>query len=120
MGGDTIKKLLPYASGLLTGLLNGLLGAGGGMITVPMLRACGLDEQQAHATSIAVVVPLSLISALLYLFAGRLEFSAALIYLPGGLVGAWAGSRLLPRIKTTLLRRIFGCVMIWSALRLLL
>ena len=119
-GGDTIKKLLPYGAGLLTGLLNGLLGAGGGMIAVPMLRASGLDEQQAHATSIAVIVPLSLVSAWLYLTAGRLEFSSAMVYLPGGLAGALAGSWLLPRIKTTLLRRIFGCVMVWSALRLLL
>ena len=114
-----LKQWLPVLTGLVTGLLNGLLGSGGGLVTVPMLRQCGLKPQECHATSIAVIFPLSALSAFLYLQEGRLELASALPYLPGGLAGALLGALLLPRIGTKLLRRIFALLMLWSGLRLL-
>lgn len=116
---DKAKKWLPWGAGFVIGILNGLLGAGGGMVAVPTLRACGVEGKRSHATSLAVMVPLSLVSAWLYLSAERLELSAALPYLPGGLAGALAGAWLLRRIDTLLLRRVFGVLLIYSAVRLL-
>ena len=46
--------------GAATGAANGLFGGGGGMIAVPLLRAQGLEEKRAHATAIAVILPVSL------------------------------------------------------------
>ena len=43
------------AGGALIGAANGLLGGGGGMIAVPVLRAGGLPARRAHATAIAVM-----------------------------------------------------------------
>ena len=102
------KRCLPYLFGLLVGGLNGLFGAGGGMIAVPMLRGLGLEGEQCHATSLAIILPLAMASGLLYLHAGQLTIGDAWPYLPGGLLGALCGAWLLPRLKTIWLRRIFG------------
>ena len=41
--------------------------AGGGMIAVPaMVNFLGLDEHDAHATAIAVILPLAVISSIIY------------------------------------------------------
>lgn len=78
-----------------TGAANGLFGGGGGMIAVPLLRAQGLREKQAHATAIAVILPVSLLSFLLYALKGAFDFSVALPVALGGFAGGFAGAKLL-------------------------
>ena len=48
--------------GALIGLLNGFFGSGGGILAVTLLQKQGLPSRQAHATSIAIILPLSLVS----------------------------------------------------------
>lgn len=115
-----MKKLKFIVTGAAAGLLNGLFGAGGGMVVVPMLQRDGLSAQRAHATSIAVILPLSIASSLLYLTHGYIDLAAAARFIPFGLFGAWLGTLLLPRIKTVWLHRIFGAIVLYSAVRLLL
>lgn len=53
--------------GLITGLVNGLFGSGGGTIAVPALVfILGLDQHKAHATAISIIFPLSLISSFVF------------------------------------------------------
>ena len=52
------KKIAMCLASLAIGVVNGLFGAGGGMLAVPCLNyICGLDEKSAHATAIAVILP---------------------------------------------------------------
>lgn len=102
------------------GVLNGLLGAGGGMIVVPMLKGLGVKAEECHATSIAIIFPLAVASGILYLNMGSFKLSHALIYLPGGVAGAVFGAWLLPRIGTIWLRRVFGAMILFAAVRLLM
>lgn len=107
-------------SGLIAGVLNGIFGAGGGLLVVPMLERQGLEPRKAHATSIAIILPLSLISGGLYLIQGvALDSSQLWTVIPAGLIGAAGGAFLLMKLKNRLLKRIFGVIMILSALRLL-
>ncbi len=106
--------------GAAAGFVNGLLGSGGGMIAVPALRSQGLGPQKAHATSIAVISPMCLLSAAIYLFRGDVSITDALPYLPAGALGAFIGAKLLPKISDTLLRRLFGAFAVWAGLRMLL
>ena len=107
-------------SGAAVGIINGLLGAGGGMLAVPILKQLGLDQKHAHATSIAVILPLSALSAAAYLMRGDGAFSAAGVYLIPGAAGAIVGAWLLGKIPNKWLKRIFGIFMIWAGVRLLM
>ena len=62
------QKALGWLGGGVTGLLNGLFGSGGGMVAVPLLEHGGLEPARAHATSIAVILPLTALSAELSVF----------------------------------------------------
>ena len=114
-----MKKAYTVALGLVTGLFNGLFGSGGGVVAVPLLQKAGLKPKEAHATSIAVIFVLSALSTVLYFMRGGIQLSQALPYLPGGLVGAVVGALLLKKIPNTLLRRIFGVILLASAVKLL-
>ena len=112
-------SLLPLLGGVAVGFLNGLLGAGGGMLTVPLLEHNGLPPQKSHATSLAIILPLSVLSAGLYWYRGWFSPAEALPYLPGGLLGAAAGAALLPRLNTARVKVVFAALLLWSAARLL-
>lgn len=114
------RRWLRYPLGFAVGLLNGLFGAGGGMVAVPMLRGMGMKTNQSHATSLSIVLPLSILSGWLYLRGEHFSLAEAAKYLPGGLAGAIVGAIFLPKIKTIWLRRLFGAVIIFSGGRLLL
>lgn len=112
-------KIKSALSGFAAGILNGLLGAGGGMVIVPMLEKSGLKPAESHATSIAIIVPLCILSAAIYLQGKSISFTDALPYIPAGLIGAFAGAKTLPHIPGRLLRRIFGAFMLYAAYKLL-
>ena len=115
---ETKKKLI-WPMGLAVGALNGFFGAGGGMVGVPMLRALGLETKECHATSIAVIAPLAIASAWLYLREGVFALSDTYIYLPGGVAGALLGGWLLPRLSSIWIRRTFGALILFAAARML-
>ena len=104
------KKCKRTAIGLVTGFANGLFGSGGGTIVVPaMERFLGEEEHKAHATAIAVILPLSLLSLGVYLWKADLGavWRIALWASAGGLVGGFVGAKLLQRVSGVWLHRIF-------------
>lgn len=109
--------------GVLTGFVNGLFGSGGGTLVVPAMERClHVEEHEAHATAIAVILPLSLISLGIYLW--RTDSGAflrtALWASAGGMTGGWIGAKLLPRVSGIWLHRIFGIFMLAAAVRMFL
>ncbi|MEG0693689.1 MAG: sulfite exporter TauE/SafE family protein [Oscillospiraceae bacterium] len=116
-----MKSLRFYLLGFFAGILNGFFGAGGGLLVVPMLEASELETKQSHATSIAIILPLSIMSTIMYIINGvKIDISILSITIPLGLLGAILGSFLLTKIKSTWLKKIFGVIMIISAVRILL
>jgi len=114
------QNALSALGGALVGILNGMLGAGGGMLVVPMLKKLGLEQTRAHATAVAVIFPLSILSAGAYLLLGHFELGQAAAYLLPGAAGALAGGLLLSKIPAKWLRKIFACFMIWAGIRMVL
>lgn len=113
--------LAPAIAGGAAGLANGFFGGGGGMILVPLLvRRCGLTQRQAFATSVAVILPLCVLSSIIYFFRGGLELSAALPYLVGGLAGGWVGGRVFKKVNMLWLRRAFALLIIYGGVKALL
>lgn len=115
-----MKKIYYYILGAITGFTNGIFGSGGGLIAVPLLEKTELNCQESHATSIAITLPLSIISSYFYLKSGNLALFDALKFIPAGIVGAIAGGFFLKRIPTKILKKIFGIILVVSAVRLLL
>ena len=115
-----MKRQYKYgALGFVAGVLNGIFGAGGGLLVVPMLQSQEIEPKKAHATSIAIILPLSVISAAMYLWQGvALDWGQLGAVVPLGLAGAVAGSLLLKKMPNKLLKKLFGAVMILSAVRI--
>lgn len=116
----TKQNLQGAAAGLCIGLVNGILGAGGGMLAVPFLKKLGFSQKESHTNAIAIILPITIISALIYLYKDYTDLSDAFIYIPTGLLGAVIGTYLLKKISPKWLKRIFGALMIYAGVRLLL
>lgn len=112
---ENIKVL---AGGFSAGFINGLLGAGGGMLAVPILQKLGLNRKEAHRNSVAVILPLSLFTAVLYLLSKKVTLADAWPFVPFGLIGSVLGTILLKRFSSALVRRIFGVLIIIAGIRL--
>ncbi len=113
------SNLITAAAGLAIGIVNGLLGAGGGMLAVPMLKKMGLEQKAAHANAVALILPVSVLSAILYLSKNYVNLSDAIAYIPTGILGAILGTYFLKKISPLWLKRIFGIFMVYAGIRLL-
>lgn len=104
--------------GALAGVANGLFGAGGGMILVPLFcRWIKLPDKTAFASSLAVVMPLSLASGAVYLIRRGVDFSSALPFLIGGLAGGILGGILFGKVSPKFLRRALALFIIYGGIR---
>ena len=119
---NTTSPKWKYAiSGLLTGLVNGFFGAGGGMLLVPLLtRLCKVEDKQAFASSVCIILPICLVSLTVYALRGGLPLVAAWPYLSGGLVGGLLGGLLFKKVSAGFLHKLLGAFILWGGLRLIL
>lgn len=115
-----MKKIISAFFGILIGLVNGTVGAGGGLFAVPMIKSRGTPLKESHSTAVAVLLPISLVSVLSYIRAGHVNFSDASPYIIPSVIGAVVGTYLLQKIPTALLKKIFAGFMLYAGVRLLL
>lgn len=108
------------ATGLVAGALSGLLGVGGGIIMVPLLvMIAGYRQHNAHATSLAAIIPIAAVGAARFAAADTMDYRIAVLLAAGTLVGAPLGARLLAHARETSLKLLFGVLMIAVAVQLL-
>lgn len=115
-----MKKTLNVLLGILTGAVNILIGSCGGIVAVEALKLRGTDQTKSHATAIAVILPLTVISAAGYLLKGQVRLSDSYVYLIPGLVGSIIGSLLLPKIPKKVLSKVFSIFIIYAGIRMLM
>ncbi|MBQ8588106.1 MAG: sulfite exporter TauE/SafE family protein [Clostridia bacterium] len=107
--------------GCLAGLCNGLFGSGGGMVVVPCLEnKFDVEPQKAHATAIAVILPLTLVSIIRYMSFSNVEPKLLFTACAGGALGSFAGAKLLKRFSSKVLKRIFGIFILAAAVRMVI
>lgn len=108
-------------AGLVIGWVNGFWGGGGGMICVPVLISLlKLPEKRAHATTLLIMLPLSICSFIIYLIKGSIDINMSLIVGGGFVVGGVLGAMLLKDINNIVLRLVFALIIIAGGVKMLL
>lgn len=108
-----VQVVLLIALGLVVGFVNGFLGAGGGMLLVPcIIPILKMETKVAHATAILIILPISLVSGVIYALKGSFNFDIFLPCLIGTVVGGVLGTFILSKLKSDIITAIFSVVMI--------
>lgn len=105
--------------GIVGGLSSGLLGIGGGTVMVPLLvLVTRITQREAHAISLAAMIPIALAALLVYGIAGKVDLVAAAALAVGAIAGARAGAELLSRTPERPLKAAFGIFLLVAAVML--
>lgn len=113
------RKIRLSAAGGAAGLINGLFGAGGGMVLVPLLGSkSGIEECERFSASVAIITPICIIS-LLFSLPWQLTLKEVLPYLIGSAAGGIASGIWGKKIPTVWLHRMLGAVILWGGIRYL-
>lgn len=108
------------AAGATAGLLSGLMGIGGGLVMVPALvLLVRMPQHRAHATSLAAIIPIGIVGALVFGRADSVNVLAAVLLAAGSLLGVQAGTRAMDRLSGDRLALVFAGFVIVIALAML-
>ncbi|MDP1899336.1 MAG: sulfite exporter TauE/SafE family protein [Rubrivivax sp.] len=131
LAGHSLAWLLGLAASLLVtgvvaGLLAGMLGVGGGIVIVPVLfhlfTLLGIDPavrmHLAVGTSLASIIPTSITSALAHCRRGNLDPALIRHLLPSVLVGVLVGNLLSGQLSGKILTAVFACIALLVALNM--
>ena len=122
-GGGALRRR-PYALpalGLLSGLLNGLLGTGGGMVLSLGLRHLYPDEMAKNlAVSTASMLIFSVMSTILYTIQGHIGGAHILPALLPAALGGALGALISPRLGRRGLEVLLSLMLLYSGLSLAL
>lgn len=114
------KNFILSICGALIGFVNGFFGGGGGMICVPLLeKVLHLKSKYSHATAIAIILPISIVSACIYMLSGNIKTTPFAVVSLGVVTGGIFGSFLLKILPTKILKIVFSLVMLAGGIRLL-
>lgn len=117
---NTKKQIGLAAAGFCAGAVNGLFGAGGGMILVPLLgMISGLEERDVFSGSIAIILPICIVSLMATALAAPIPWVASLPYLVASTAGGILAGLYGDRIPTVWLHRGLGVLILWGGVRYL-
>lgn len=117
----SVSIWIKLITGAVIGFVNGFWGGGGGMICVPLLsQIIKLPEKKAHATTLLVMLPLSIVSLVIYIIKGNLPwldaFKIGVGFVAGGVIGAY----LLKIISNVWLGIVFSIIIIAGGLKMII
>ncbi|MBQ9786267.1 MAG: sulfite exporter TauE/SafE family protein [Clostridia bacterium] len=111
--------LLKGTFALIVGFINGFFGGGGGLVCVPTLeRIYKLPTKKAHATTILIMLPLSIISSIIYIINNNFNYAVTFSITAGVLIGGFLGAVLLKKIKGSVIRWIFIIILFSAGVRM--
>ena len=116
-----MKIMTLGAIGVVAGIVNGLLGIGGGTILIPaMIFVIGVEQHKAHGTSLLIILPTAIMSTIVYALKGNFDFSLSFKVALGAVFGGYLGAKLMNKIPAKTLKKIFGVFMVIAGLRMVL
>jgi uncharacterized membrane protein YfcA len=107
--------------GVVAGIFSGLIGIGGAIIIIPVLVLLfGLSQHTAQGTTLALMVPpIGLLAALAYYKQGFVDLKIAAFVCLGFFLGGLFGAKLALGIPETILKKIFGIVLLGVSVRMI-
>ena len=119
------NKLILSSASAAAGIVNGFIGTGGGIIlyfTLKLLNKNKTAEEMKDimAMIVASVIPMSIVSAVVYMLKGTLIYSKLAVYLPAALIGGIIGAFLLEKLKFKFIKKIFAVLIIYAGVRMIL
>ena len=112
-----ITSLGGIIAGLAAGAVNGLFGAGGGMVLIPLLGLLTqMEEDEIFAASLSIILPICIVSLL---STDSIAWQEALPWLPGSALGGVLAGIWGKKIPVKWLHRGLGIFIIWGGLRYL-
>jgi uncharacterized membrane protein YfcA len=116
-----LQKSLTVGFGIVAGFINGFLGGGGGVIVVAVLLAVvGLPQKKSQATALLIILPLTVVSALVYIISGSVDWPSTLYATIGVVGGGVVGALLLNKINGNTAKLLFAIVLIVGGIKMLL
>ncbi|MEM8810223.1 MAG: sulfite exporter TauE/SafE family protein [Cyanobacteria bacterium P01_G01_bin.38] len=124
------SKGLSGLVGSILGFKSGVLGIGGGAISVPFLLYCGLPMPRASGTSASFTLPIAVVGALSFLLfshpatqlagaTGYIYWPTVALVAPFTMLGAPLGTILSHRIPRQQLRKVFALLLLVVGVRML-
>jgi len=106
--------------GIVSGVVSGLFGVGGGVVMVPaMVFLLSMDIKRAVGTSLAVIIPTALIGSYRHFTQGNVDLRTALSLAPTAMAGGYLGAWLTTVIPADNLKRGFGAFLLLVGVKLL-
>ena len=107
------RIVLTVIASVFVGIANGLFGGGGGMLVVPIFTILlGLEEKLAHTSAILTILPLSLVSGIVYITQGNFTVPNGLWVGGGVILGGLIGTFVMKKLSNNVLKIIFYTLMI--------
>lgn len=107
--------------GLLSGILSGLVGIGGGILIVPALvYFLNYSQLNAQGTSLAVLLlPVGILAVMNYYKMGHINVNHTIILGLCFVPGAYLGSYFVSAIPVDIVKKLLGCIMLYTAFKLI-
>lgn len=113
------RDVILVIGGFAAGFLSGTIGIGGGALFVPtMTVGIGVSQAVAQGTSLVAIVPTALVSTITHIRQGNVLREPAVWMGAGGVVGAVLGALVAVEIPGSILARIWGAFLLFTAYRL--
>lgn len=107
-------------AGALAGAVNGLFGAGGGMVLIPLMTLLTpMEDTAVFPASISIILPVCLVSLAFTAITGTVAWQQALPYLIGSAAGGVLAGIWGKKIPVKWLHRGLGVLIVWGGLRYL-
>lgn len=95
--------------GLFSGIVSGLLGVGGGTITIPALVILlGATQHIAQGVSLSAIVPVAFMACYGYIIKKRVNFKVAAMLSLGAILGSLIGASFANVMPSSYLKIVFG------------
>lgn len=116
-----VRKWQIVVFGALIGVINGFFGGGGGMVVVPLLtKMFKMEQKKAQATALFVILPISLVSTIIYMVYNSIDFASGWQVIVGIILGGIIGANLLSKLQNKVVKGIFIVFILVGGLSMLI